>query len=67
MRKTFLAAAALATLASSLIVEAQALPAPRIAVLDEATAITPIRDRCGWRRHWSPRLRHCVWDGRDRR
>ena len=64
MRKALLAVAALGTLASALVVEAQALPAPRIVSQDEASMATVVRDGCGWRRHWSPRYRRCVWDGR---
>ena len=64
MQKTVLAAAAASALMTSLITSVGAVPAPRLTILDEATIATPVRDGCGWRRHWSPRLRHCVWDWR---
>ncbi len=64
MRKTLLALAALGTLAANIVGEAQALPAPRIAAQDGASMATVVRDRCGPRRHWSPRFRRCVWDAR---
>jgi hypothetical protein len=63
MRKALLAAAAFGTLASALVVNANAMPTPRLVDKDEASAATVVRDGCGWRRHWSPRLRRCVWDG----
>jgi hypothetical protein len=61
--KTLLALAALGTFASALVVEAQAVPAPRIAAQDDASMATVVSG-CGFRRHWSPRFRRCVWDGR---
>jgi hypothetical protein len=64
MRKTLLALAALGTVVSALVVEAQAVPAPRIASQNTASMATEVRDRCGFRRHWSPRFRRCVWDAR---
>ena len=64
MRKALLAVAAFGTLAASLAVEAQAMPAPRIVSPDEATMATVVRDGCGFRRHYSPRFRACVWDRR---
>ena len=62
MRTIILSSLAAATLLSSLVV-AEAMPAPRIVSQDEATVVTPVRDGCGWRRHWSVRLRRCVWNG----
>ncbi len=64
MRKALLAVTALGTFASALVVQAQAMPAPRIVSQDEATMATVVRDGCGFRRHYSPRYRRCVWDGR---
>lgn len=63
MRKTFLAAAAVATLLSSLAVDAQALTIPRTSSQDDASPLTQVRNGCGFRRHWSPRLQRCVWNG----
>lgn len=62
MRNALLAVAAIGTLASALVVEAQALPAPRISSQDEASIVTPVANGCGPRRHWNPRIRACVWN-----
>lgn len=63
MRKVLLAVVTLGTLTAAL-VPADAMPTPRIVAQDEASIATVVRDGCGWRRHWSPRFRRCVWDGR---
>ena len=63
MRKSISAAIVAAALLSNFAV-AEALPAPRIISQDETSAVTPVRDGCGWNRHYSPRLRHCVWNWR---
>ncbi len=63
MRKSLYAALAAAAMLSSLAIDASALPLPRT-TQDEVTSVTPVRDGCGWRRHWSHRLHRCVWDGR---
>jgi hypothetical protein len=63
MHKALLALATVGTLAASLIVEAHAVPAPRVQSLDAASTATVVRDRCGFRRHWSARLQRCVWNG----
>ncbi len=64
MRNALLAVAAVGTLAASLAVEAQAVPAPRIVRQDDASMATVVRDGCGFRRHFSRRFGRCVWDGR---
>lgn len=62
MRKSLYAALAAAAMLSSFAVDASALPLLRKSQ-DEITSVTPVRDGCGWRRHWSYRLRRCVWNG----
>ena len=62
MRKPLLTPIAAAALLSNLSF-AEALPAARI-VSDDVTAVTPVRDGCGFNRHYSLRLRHCVFNWR---
>jgi hypothetical protein len=64
MRKVLLVLATFGTLAPALVVEAQAVPAPRIASQADASLVTQVRDHCGYRRHWSPRYRRCIWNSR---
>jgi hypothetical protein len=64
MRNAVLTIAAVAVLATSFVVETQALPMARKITQDETANVTQVRDGCGFRRHWSPRFRRCVWDGR---
>jgi hypothetical protein len=63
MRTALLTIAVFGTLATVFVMEAQAMPAPRLSALEDASAATAVRDRCGFRRHWSPRLQRCVWNG----
>jgi hypothetical protein len=63
MRKALLALAAVGSLAPSLVVEAQAVPAPRITSQDDASMATVVRNGCGPFRHWSPRMQRCVRNG----
>jgi hypothetical protein len=63
MRKSLLAATAVAALLSSLSV-AEALPVSRLVAADEAAPVMSVRDGCGMRRYFSPRFRRCVWIGR---
>jgi len=63
MRTSILAALAATALLSTLAASAQALTLPRAVVgQDEATLAQPARDGCGWHRHYSRHLGHCVWN-----
>ena len=62
MMKSIYAVAAAGMMLSALAVDANALPMPRVGSQDEATSVTPVADGCGWRRHYSRRLGHCVWN-----
>ena len=64
MRKALLSAVAATALLSNFVVGAQALTAPRVGNLADASIVTQVRDGCGWNRHFSPRVRHCVWNWR---
>ena len=62
--KTIYATMAAAVLLSTLAVSAEALPMPRAtSAQDSASAVIPVADGCGWRRHWSRRFHRCVWNG----
>ncbi len=63
MRKSLSIAVAAVALVSNLTF-AEALPAPRNVAADDVSAVTPVRDGCGINRHYSVRLRHCVWNWR---
>ncbi len=64
MRKPLLATIAIVAFMSNFTLGAEALTAPRINTQDETSIVTQVRDGCGWNRHYSPRLRHCVWNWR---
>jgi hypothetical protein len=61
MRMSFLAAIAAVAMSSLVAGQAEAVPSvPK--PTDGASALTQVRNGCGFRRHWSPRLRRCVWN-----
>ena len=64
MKKMILSVLAALVVAAVTTTSATALTVPRPSPDDVASQITPVRDGCGWRRHYSPAARRCVWDQR---
>ncbi len=62
MREILFASLAATALISALAVSAQALTPRPIVKDDGVSMVTRVADGCGWHRHYSRRLGHCVHD-----